>query len=89
MPNCFQLTRKGETEPTKLTVIDDFICNKLNEEPDPERWCRHWMDTLGLGFALGRTFDELRKAFADTDLIEVIDILEEHFLVNAWVQRKH
>ena len=89
MPNCFQLTRKGETEPTKLTVVDDFIRNKLNEEPDPERWCRHWMDTLGLGFALGRTFDELRKAFADTDLIEVIDILEEHFLVNAWVQRKH
>jgi hypothetical protein len=89
MPNCFQLTRKGESQPMKLSAVDDFICKSLNEDPDPVLWCRYWMDALGLGFAVGRTFDELRKDFADTDLIEVIDILEANFIVEAWSQRKH
>jgi hypothetical protein len=87
MPNCYTLTRKDETEPTKLTVVDEFICNKLGEDIHPTYWCRGWNDTLGLGFALGRTFDELRKVFADTDLIEVIDILEDNFTVESWAQR--
>jgi hypothetical protein len=87
MPNCFTLTRKGETAPMKLSAVDDFICKLLNEDPDPVLWCRWWYDTLGLGLALGHTFNELRKQFADTDLIEVIDALDEHFTVYSFSQR--
>lgn len=87
MPNCFILTRIGETEPTSLNKIDEFICGKLCEIVDPKYSCRYWKETVGIGFALGHTFNELREIFADTDLIEIIDLLEAYFTVEAWSQR--
>lgn len=88
MPNCFTLTRKGETEPTKLTVVDEFICEKLCGIVDPKEYYHNWVDTLGFSIAVGHSFAQMRHVWGYNEyLIEVIDLLEAYFTVDAWAQR--
>ena len=88
MPACFTLTRKGKTQPMKLGAIDDFICKSLNEDPDPVQWCHNWVNTLGFSIAVGHSFAQMRHIWGHNEsLIEIIDILEEHFTSGFWTQR--
>jgi len=47
MPNCFNLTPIGETEPKSLAAIDEEICRLFNEEPHPTQYFGHWFDFIG------------------------------------------
>jgi hypothetical protein len=85
MPNCFQLTRKGETEPIKLIEIDEELCKHFNTPVDPKYWFRAWYHIIGLGLAMGSTWDKLREDYPE--LLEVIDYLDENYTSNAWCER--
>ena len=95
MPNCFQLTRKNEKEPSKLTLIDEEICKHFRVAPDPVKWFHNWYDIIGLSIAMG---DELgsEKLRANTEkyldinpqIMEVLSFLEENYTSCAWHAHK-
>lgn len=60
MPNCFQLTRKGEKAPTKLNKLDEEIAALLGEKVHETAYCWGWMDSIGFLLSLGKTWDEIR-----------------------------
>lgn len=85
MPNCFQLIDKTTKVPAKLAKIDDELCQYLNVEPHPVKYYQSWYDALGLGFACGRTYDELREIYKeDVEYLRILDYLEERYDVDAW-----
>ena len=99
MPDCFSLTRKGESEPASLTEIDDLLRIEFGEEPDEKRWLWGWYDTIGYGLALGRDWTQLRKQYAEdpdeserTNMLRrrrlaIINWLDEHYVPNSWAER--
>ena len=99
MPDCFSLTRKGESEPASLTEIDDLLRIEFGEEPDEKRWLWGWYDTIGYGLALGRDWTQLREQFAEdpdeserTNMLRrrrlaIINWLDEHYVPNSWAER--
>ena len=99
MPNCFSLTRKGESEPASLQAIDDEMRVEFGEEPDPKRWLWGWYDTIGLSLALCRTWEQIRDEYIPDDaedevdvefcqrMLRIIDWLEENYVPNAWAER--
>lgn len=84
MPNCFQLIPKGQTEPEKLVVIDQKICEALEVECHPKYWCRGWYDLIGFGVACGKTFEQLRTIYPD--MIDIIDFLDANYTTDAWAE---
>ena len=98
MPNCFTLTRKGESKPANLQEIDDEMRQAFCEEPDEVRWLWGWYDTIGFGLAMGRTWEQLREQFAEDPaesertnmfrrrMLAVIYWLETHYVFNAWTE---
>lgn len=85
MAAYYTLTRKGEETPTNLVQIDEEMCAHFGVTPDVEKWYRNWENTIGLGIALGKNWDQLREIFQeDTD---IINWMEEHFISNSWYQR--
>jgi hypothetical protein len=92
MPNCFQLTPKGATEPQALTEIDERIAREVfGEEPDEVRYCRGWYDCIGLMLAIGKSFDDMRKPDENgltwsEDIMRIIDFLDKHYTSNAWAE---
>jgi len=102
--NCFQLTRKGEKEPTDLQLVDEELCNVFGQPVDkkywmplfkvtePERTCYNWYDIIGLGLACGRSFEFIKNtlgAQGEDDIgHKVCDYLDQNFTTNAWCERK-
>lgn len=91
MPNCFTLTRKSNLEagPVKFVEIDAELCKHFNEPVDEVHWYLGWYDSIGLGLALGKSWDELRTWWKEEDaaqMLRIIDYLEENFTPNAWYQ---
>ena len=88
MPNCYSLTRIGETEPTPLVKIDEEICALMGKPVHPKDWCCYWEPVIGLCLACGATFD---KIIADTgfsdDIKKIATFLKANFTVNAWAER--
>ncbi len=60
MPNCFQLTRKGEREPTALQAINAELCAAFNEPCNPVDWFHGWYNYIGFCLAMGKTFEWLK-----------------------------
>lgn len=88
MPNCFSLTRKGESKPTNLVDVDEELCEFLGVETHPEEWVAHWYEAVGFGLALGCTFEDLWTNFEDEDLREIIEYLDENFEARCWIERR-
>ena len=94
MPNCFSLTRKGESEPTDLVKVDEELCKHLGVECDPKHWTSYWYGSIGFHIACGKPLGskELRDvveyiAGDDTpNLLKCLNYLEEHFTSDAWVE---
>lgn len=77
MSHCFQLTRKGESEPSKLQSVDEHLCQHFNTEVHPENWFRNWYNIIGLGLAMGYTFREIKEK--TTGYEDLIDFLESEY----------
>jgi hypothetical protein len=65
MPNCFQLTRKGDTHPSPLVLIDDLICEHFGVEPDPVKYLAGWYDSIGLKLAMGQSFPQIIASYKE------------------------
>jgi len=89
MPNYFTLTKIGAEEPSTFSAIDDELCAHLDIQPDPEKYYLGWYDSIGLGLAMDKDWDELRSWWEETSRMQkVIDYLEKNYLANAWYQHK-
>jgi hypothetical protein len=93
VPNCFSLTRKGETEPMKLVKVDEAICQHFGWTPHMYRWAYNWYNIIGFEIACGKRLgsQELRDWVADMPdspeaLLCILDFLEREFTDNAWVE---
>lgn len=87
MPNCFQLTRKGEKEPSPLLTIDKEMCDHFGEECDPKLWFRNWYNTIGFLLATGSDWAKIRETYDDSPhMLEVIEYLEANYTFDAWAE---
>lgn len=94
MPSCFQLTKKGETEPSKLCKVDEEICAFLGEPVHEKYWSHSWPNAIGftiaaLGVHLGT--EKLRQIIAeyeDPKLLEILKFLEDNYSSRAWYEVK-
>ena len=103
MPNCFQLRKKGEKEPSTFYSIDEALCAHLGVKPQTTRWYANWRNSIGLGLACGWTLDspEMLAECERQDVIEreidpdrpellvlVLKFLQEYYASDAWYERK-
>jgi len=89
MPNYFRLVNKQTGEADTFPAIDDKICAVLGIEPDPGIYYENWFDYLGLEFARGASWDEIRKIWGNlSDFAQIIDFLEKNYTVEAWYRAK-
>lgn len=87
MPNCFTLTPRGSDTPAKFVDIDDAMRAHFGAPPDSVNYYRSWYDIEGLGLAMGFSWDRMREI--NPDRKEIIDWLDEHYIPNAWAERRH
>ena len=94
MPNCFQLTRKGETTPTVLTKVDEHICQFLNVPCNDVAWVEGWYDVIGFRLAIGQSWDDMRQYFIhecrshdfSIKMLRIINFLDDHYTSDCWVE---
>lgn len=85
MPNCFTLTPKGSRERANLSDVDNAMREHFKVPPDPEHWFCDWYPVIGLLLSLGKSFEDIRKAFNDSESTHMIcDWLEANYTVEAW-----
>ena len=89
MPNCFSLTRKAASEAgfVRFDIIDNELCAALGVVSDEVQYYLGWYDSIGLMLAIGKSFADMRVIWAgDTEILKVVDWLDEHFTSDAWYQ---
>ena len=87
MPNYFQLIDKTTEKPAKFVDIDEKLCAHMGVEPHPKNYLYGWYDSIGLGLAMGKTWDEMRTWWDDNSPMQkVINYLEERYTPDAWYQ---
>lgn len=98
MPNCFQLTKKGDNEPSTLNSIDEAICIHLGVEVHPQVYCAGWYDYIGFALAMGKDWAQIRQRLADTVrefpdegttewaavMGKILQFLEDNYTADAW-----
>jgi len=73
MPNYFNLTRKGESEPERLHSIDNRLWREIGKtDPDPDHWFYDWKNSIGFSLAMGKSFEDIIADCLD-DIIETND----------------
>ncbi len=60
-----------------LIEVDEDMCKVVGVEPDDVTFYKEWVDTVGFGLAVGRTYNEIRENFPDHG--DVIDYLETYY----------
>lgn len=53
MPNYFNLTRKGDTQHSSASEVDEKLCEHLGVPCDPVKYVLNWYDTIGFALAMG------------------------------------
>ena len=86
MPNCYQLTPIGATQPAKLVDVDEAICAALGLKVDPVLWAMNWENIEGLGFALGYSMDKIREIDPSPEREPLRRFLEQNYTVDAWAE---
>lgn len=88
MPNCFQLFKKSEpTVACRFCDVDDEMCAHFGVTPDPVKYYLGWYDVIGLGIALGQSWDKMRDIHKDwPEILPLIDYLEANYNTNAWYE---
>ena len=85
MPVCFQLFKKGSTEPEVFQDIDVEICNHFGVEVDDVKWYCDWYDCIGVLLATGRTFQQVKEVHHSwKELCKVVDFLEDNYTTRSW-----
>ena len=93
MPRCFQLFKIGSDRPETLQHVDDVLWMNVGFcSPHKELWFANWYNTIGLGLACGKTFDDMfkEKWFEDIESIgyKALLYLSSHYSADAWYEHK-
>ena len=89
MPNCFSLTKNGESQPAQLQAVDDEMREFFGEPADSKRWLWNWYDVIGFSLACGRDWAWIREAFfEDPELVKVVDYLSASYKADSWYQHR-
>jgi hypothetical protein len=88
MPNYFKFTKKGELKPTLFADIDNELREHFGAPADPVKYYYQWYDVIGLGIAMGQSWDDLRTkiCYDCPELLAIINYLEDHYTAEAWYQ---
>lgn len=97
MPNCFQLYRKGGSEPIAFQTIDEAMCQHFGYHTDPVKYHHGWYDYIGFALAMGKDFawviakcDEYAVEDKAPEywghMKEIAQWLSENFTSSAWVE---
>ena len=88
MPNCFTLTSKATGKTEAFSKIDEDICAHLGVEVDPVEYVHGWYDSIGLGLAVGKSFDEMLEIFKEPETIKIVNFLKDHYTSDAWYETR-
>jgi len=91
MPSCFQLIKRGETEPSILQDVDVEMWNhfKGGEPKGNDQWYHNWYNNIGLSLATGQSFSDIAKGYADSPkMLNIVEYLEERYTTYAWREFK-
>lgn len=91
MPACFQLYRKSDVAagPVKLSQVDDELCAYLGVPVDSDQYHYGWYSSIGLGLAVGNSWDRLREIFSDDSRqLAIINWMDTNFTPNSWYERR-
>ena len=88
MPNCFQLYRKGEAEPTVLQNIDNELWLKFTGSipKQNDTWYFNWYSSIGLMLSCGKDFNDIREILS-REMEPIIDYLDCNYTSQAWYER--
>ena len=89
MPVCFQLTKKGETEPSTLVKVDEAICTHFGWPIHPQDYVYGWYDSIGFMLATGKSWDQIRVELRDgwgfqDERQAIVDFLEANYTTGIW-----
>ena len=94
MTVCFQLTKKGETEPSTLVKVDEAICAHFGWPVHPQDYVYGWFDSIGFMLAMGDSWDKIRVElrlgswnFQD-ERQAIVDFLEANYTTGSWWEPK-
>lgn len=89
MSNYFTLTRNGSDKPAAFTLIDEEICQHFGAPVDDDRYFMEWYNTIGLGLAIGKTWEQLEEIFKNSPTtLKIISFLRNNYTADAWYQHK-
>jgi hypothetical protein len=79
-----------EGKPVKLPDVDNAMRDHFGAPPDAENWYCNWVNSIGLLFALGHGFDQIRASFDDddTESRDIVDWIQANYNVDCWYQSK-
>lgn len=95
MPSCFQLTRKGDSEPSSLQHIDCCLCQHFELPWSADKWAANWYNNIGLMLAIGHSFEKIidtcnsitgYEADHANLMMRMSAYLNEHYTSDAWHQ---
>lgn len=99
MPNCFQLTKKDEKEPSQLQKVDQEIADFMGVPCDEKLWCYGWYNSIGFLIAIKddcnigsqKLRDEVAEWCKDDPeylaiLTKILGFLEANYSSNGWYQ---
>jgi hypothetical protein len=69
MPNCFQLYKRGEQEPSVLQKVDEAMCKHFDTFCDPKHWHHNWYNIIGFGYAMGQSYVQQRDRFINDRVV--------------------
>jgi hypothetical protein len=88
MPACFCLYSKYTKEQMSLTEVDEIMCAHFNEPVDKDKWLGDWYNAIGLGLAMGKSWQDLRDLFTSESNHAMIDYLEATYTTDCWHEQK-
>lgn len=75
-----RLEDQKEFKANDLIELDNLICKAVGDDIHPKKWCRDWMDSIGLSLALGKDWLDVRKTWKDCpELMQIIEFLSHRF----------
>jgi polysaccharide deacetylase 2 family uncharacterized protein YibQ len=75
--------------PVKFTTVDDELCAHLGVPVHETDYHYGWYTTIGMGLAMGHTWEKLREIFSDyPHTVVIINWMEANFTTQSWHERR-